>query len=268
MTDAPPRLVDSHCHLDYLDEEALVETVSRAVRAGVRGMLTICTSLKAVDKVRAIAAAHQPHVALAVGVHPHRVGEDGVPNEGMLTALGETAEVAGLGETGLDYFYDKSPRDQQQESFRRHIRASKAAGVPFIVHTRDADLDTIRILDEEAGADGHAGVLHCFSSGRALAERALEHGMYVSFSGILTFNNAEAVRDVAKDVPLDRLLVETDTPFLAPVPRRGKSNEPAYTVHTARKLAELKGVSEAELAARTTENFARLFPKAAGLATA
>ena len=268
MSAAGPRFVDSHCHLDYLDSEALAETVARSVRAGVRGMLTICTSLNAVDKVRAIADAHAPHVAMAAGLHPHRVGEEGVPEEAALTALGQADDVAGLGETGLDYFYDKSPRDQQQESFRRHIRAAQAAGVPFIVHTRDADVDTIRILDEEAGADGLQGVLHCFSSGRALAERALEHGMYVSFSGILTFNNAQAVRDVAKDVPLDRLLVETDAPFLAPVPKRGKANEPAYTIHTARKLAELKGVSEEALAEATTANFARLFPKAARLAAA
>jgi len=265
---AAPRLVDSHCHLDHLSPEERAEAVQRAVSAGVRGMLTICTSLKAVDSVAGIVAEHGPHVAMAVGLHPHRVGEEGVPEEAVLTGLGERPDVAGLGETGLDYFYDKSPRDQQQESFRRHIRASNATATPFIVHTREADTDTVRILDEEAGPDGLKGVLHCFSSGRALAERALEHGMYISFSGILTFNNAQAVRDVAADVPLDRLLVETDAPFLAPIPMRGKRNEPGYTVHTARKLAELKGVSEEELAAATTANFARLFPKAAGLASA
>ncbi|MGZ0187535.1 MAG: TatD family hydrolase [Alphaproteobacteria bacterium] len=262
------RLVDSHCHLDMLEEATRRDVVERAIRAGVRGMLTICTSLSAVDTVAAIAAEFSPNVAMAVGVHPHRVGTEGIPEEGRLTELGLRSDVMGLGETGLDYFYDKSPREEQQESFRRHIRASHASGVPFIVHTRDADDDTIRILDEEAGPNGHAGLLHCFSSGRALAERALEHGMYVSLSGILTFNNAEDIRAIATDVPLDRLLVETDAPFLAPVPMRGKQNEPAYTLHTARKLAEVKGVSEDEIAAATTANFARLFTKAQGLVTA
>lgn len=264
----PVRLVDSHCHLDHLDAAARREAVARAVRAGVRGMLTICTSLAATEDVAEIAREHSPHVKMAVGVHPHRVGAEGVPEQATLEALAARDDVAGLGETGLDYFYDKSPRDEQAESFRRHIRASNAKGVPFIVHTRDADADTIRILDDEAAAGRLSGVLHCFSSGRALAERALELGMYVSLSGILTFNNAEEVRAIAADVPLDRLLVETDTPFLAPVPMRGKKNEPAYTVHTAKKLAELKGVSETELAEATTANFARLFPKAAGLASA
>ncbi len=264
----PPRLVDSHCHLDHLPPDERAEAIARAVRAGVRGMLTICTSLAAVEDVAAIVRADSAHVAMAVGLHPHRVGEEGVPEEATLRALGERPDVAGLGETGLDYFYDKGPRDQQKESFRRHIRAAQAAGVPFIVHTRDADADTIAILDETAEQGRLSGVLHCFSSGRALAERALELGMHISLSGILTFNNAEEIREIARDVPLDRLLVETDTPFLAPVPKRGKRNEPAYTVHTARRLAEVKGVSEAELAAATTANFAALFPKAAGLAAA
>jgi len=261
-------LVDSHCHLDHLPPDERAEAIARAVRAGVRGMLTICTSLAAVDAVAAIAAANRPHVAMAAGLHPHRVGDEGVPEQATLDALGAREDVAGLGETGLDYFYDKSPRDQQQESFRRHIRASQTTGAPFIVHTRNADADTIRILDDAAADGPLAGVLHCFSSGRALAERALEHGLYISLSGIITFNNAEEIRAIAADVPLDRLLVETDTPFLAPVPKRGKRNEPAYTVHTARKLAELKGISEAEIATATTANFARLFPKAAGLAAA
>jgi len=263
-----PRLVDSHCHLDHLPPDERAEAVARAVRAGVRGMLTICTSLAAVDDVAGIVAANRPHVAMAVGLHPHRVGDEGVPTEDQLTALGAREDVAGLGETGLDYFYDKSPRDEQQESFRRHIRASQATGTPFIVHTRNADGDTVRILEEEAANGQLAGVLHCFSSGRALAERALELGLYISLSGILTFNNAEEVRAIAADVPMDRLLVETDTPFLAPTPMRGKRIEPAYTIHTARKLANLKGVSEADIAASTTANFAALFPKAAGLAAA
>lgn len=265
---APLRLVDSHCHLDHLEGAARREAVERAVRAGVRGMLTICTSLRATEDVAAIAAEFSPHVCMAVGLHPHRVGDEGVPSQEVLNTLGRRADVAGLGETGLDYFYDKSPRDEQQESFRRHIRAAHETDTPFIVHTRDADADTIEILNSEAKDGRQSGVLHCFSSGRALAERALELGMYISLSGILTFNNAEDIRAIAKDVPLDRLLVETDTPFLAPVPKRGRQNEPAFTVHTAKRLADVKGVSEEELAAHTTANFARLFSKAAGLASA
>jgi TatD DNase family protein len=262
------RLVDSHCHLDMLDAEARCEAVARAVRAGVRGMLTIATRLSAAEDVIAIAAEHSPHVMAAVGVHPHRVGENGVPEEAELIEWGNRPDVAGLGETGLDYFYDSSPRDMQQESFRRHIRASNETGVPFIVHTRNADADTIQILKDEATGEGLNGVLHCFSSGREVADAALELGMYVSLAGILTFKNAQDVQNTAADVPLDRLLVETDTPFLAPIPMRGKPNEPAYVVHTARKLGELKGVSEEEISAQTTANFARLFSKAARLAEA
>lgn len=263
-----PQIVDSHCHLDMIEEDARDEAVARAVRAGVRGMLTICTSLNAVDKVAEIARKYGDHVAMAAGVHPHRVGAEGTPEPAVLEALIARPDVAALGETGLDYFYDKSPRDAQQESFRRHIAAAKAADAPFIVHTREADEDTISILEEQAEGGSLKGVLHCFSSGRKLAERAVALGMHVSFSGILTFKNAMSVQEVAADIPMDRILVETDAPFLAPIPMRGKPNEPAYTVHTARKLAELKGVSEDEIAEATTRNFAELFPKAARLAAA
>lgn len=262
------RLVDSHCHLDMLEPEQRDEAIARAIRAGVRGMLTIATRLAAAEDVLAIAAANRPHVMAAVGVHPHRVGECGVPTEQELTDWGNREDVAGLGETGLDYFYDKSPRDEQQESFRRHIRASKTTGTPFIVHTRNADADTIAILKEEAAGEPLRGVLHCFSSGSGLADAALELGMYVSFAGIVTFKNAQDVQAVASNVPLDRLLVETDSPFLAPIPLRGKPNEPGYVIHTARKLADLKGVSEEEISTATTANFARLFSKAAELASA
>jgi TatD DNase family protein len=262
------RLIDSHCHLDMLEPEARAEAVSRAVRAGVRGMLTIATRLSVADAVITIAAEHSPHVMAAVGVHPHRVGDNGVPEEVELITWGNRSDVAGLGETGLDYFYDNSARDQQQESFRRHIRASNETATPFIVHTRNADADTITILKEEASGEGLKGVLHCFSSGRDVAEKALELGMYVSLAGILTFKNAKDVQDIAADMPLDRLLVETDSPFLAPIPMRGKPNEPGYVIHTARKLAELKGISEQEIAEATTANFARLFTKAAGLSEA
>ena len=264
----PSHFIDSHCHLDHLDEHARAEAVGRAIRAGVRGMLTICTSLTSVNQVAEIAASYKPNVAMAVGVHPHRVESDGIPTEEELTQLGMRTDVAGLGETGLDYFYNKSRKDFQQESFRRHIRASKKTNVPFIVHTRDADEDTIQILEEEADNGRQNGVLHCFSSGRALAERAVGLGMYISLSGILTFNNAKEIREIASDIPLDRLLIETDAPFLAPIPMRGKPNEPAYVVHTAKVLADLKGISIETLAHVTTENFTRLFPKAAELARA
>jgi len=260
--------IDSHCHLDHLEEDQRAEAVRRAVSAGVRGMLTICTSLSAIDRVAAIAAQNKPHVAMAVGLHPHRVEQEGVPLEDDLIEIGLRPDVAGLGETGLDYFYDKSPRDQQEESFRRHIRASHKSQVPFIVHTRDADEETAKILKEEAINGQQNGVLHCFSSGRALAELAIDLGMYISLSGILTFNNAKEIRDIAADMPLERLLIETDTPFLAPVPMRGKSNQPAYVVHTAKILAGIKGVSEEEIALQTTANFKRLFPKASELAEA
>ena len=173
----------------------------------------------------------------------------------------EHPKVIGIGETGLDFHYDNSPRPQQEASFRQHIAAARETGLPLIVHTRSADEDTCRILQEEAGKGAYPGVIHCFSAGRAVAETALEIGFHVSFSGILTFKKAEEVRAVARDVPVDRLLVETDAPYLAPVPHRGRRNEPAHVVHTAARLADIKGLDEAELARVTTDNFFRLFSK-------
>ncbi len=170
--------------------------------------------------------------------------------------------LVGIGETGLDYYYDRSPRADQRANFRAHIRAARATGLPLIVHARDADDDTAAILVEEAGQGAYPGVMHCFSAGRALAEAALDLGLYISLSGIVTFRNAEDLRQIVRDVPLDRLLVETDSPFLAPMPNRGKRNEPAFVVHTARAVAELKGIDETALADATTENFFRLFSKA------
>jgi len=199
-----------------------------------------------------------------VGVHPQQSGEGEIPSVAEIVATADHPRVIGIGESGLDYFYDKSPRDVQQESFRRHIRAAREAGLPLCIHARDADEDVARILAEEQRAGGSFGfLLHCFSSGRGLAEAALAMGGYLSFSGIVTFPKSEENRAIARDVPLDRLLVETDSPFLAPVPLRGKRCEPAYTVHTARVLAEVKGVAEAEMARITTENFHRLYAKAA-----
>ena len=254
-------LVDSHCHLDFPDFEGEIDAlVERAREAGVGCLVTICTRPRQADAVIALAERHE-NVFCAIGLHPHHVAAEGMPEEGDLVALARHPKVVGLGETGLDYHYDRSPRDLQQESFRRHIRAAAKAAVPFIVHSRNADTDTASILEEEA-AGQVPGVMHCFSSGRALADTALELGLYVSLSGIVTFRNSTALREIAADIPLDRLLVETDAPFLAPVPMRGKRNEPAYVVHTAAVTADLKGVSAEEFAAASTDNFFRLFTKA------
>ncbi len=254
-------LVDSHCHLDFPDFEGEVDAlVERAREAGVGFMVTICTRPRQAEAVIALAERHD-NVFCAIGLHPHHVEAEGMPEEGALVAFAEHPRVVALGETGLDYHYDRSPRELQQESFRRHIRAARRADVPFVVHSRNADADTAAILEEET-AGQVPGVMHCFSSGRALADKALELGLYISFSGIVTFRNSQALREIAAGVPLDRLLVETDAPFLAPVPMRGKRNEPAYVVHTAAVTAQLQGVSEEAFAAASTDNFFRLFPKA------
>ena len=254
-------LVDSHCHLDFPDFEGEIDAlVQRAREAGVGCLVTICTRPRQAEAVIALAERHES-VFCAIGLHPHHVAAEGLSEEGDLAALAEHPKVVALGETGLDYHYDRSPRELQQECFRRHIRAAAKAGVPFVVHSRNADTDTAMILKEEA-AGQVPGVMHCFSSGRELAEKALELGLYISLSGIVTFRNSQALREIAADVPLDRLLVETDAPFLAPVPMRGKRNEPAYVVHTAAVAAKLKGVSEEAFAAASTDNFFRLFPKA------
>ncbi len=261
-------LIDSHCHLDFdVFEAERAAFVARAVAAGVDRMVSINTRLSTFDRLAAIAEAH-PEVWCTVGVHPHQAGEefDGCSVE-RIVALSRHPRVVAIGESGLDYFYDKSPRDLQQESFRRHVRACLETGLALVVHTRDAEADTMAILREEAGRGNEAGlrgVLHCFTGSRALAEEALAFGFHVSFSGILTFKKSEDLRAVARIVPLDRLLVETDAPYLAPEPMRGKSNEPAYVVHTARRLAEVMGISPEALAAATTANVERLFRGMAG----
>ena len=254
-------LVDSHCHLDFPDFGGEVDDlVARARAAGVGILLTICTRPRLAAESIAIAERHDG-VRCAVGLHPHHVAAEGMPDEDDLLALAAHPKVVGIGETGLDYHYDRSPRDLQQESFRRHIRASRRAGLPFIVHSRNADADTAKILREEA--EGRVpGVMHCFSSTRELAEKSLELGLYISLSGIVTFRNSEELRGIVRDIPADRLLVETDAPFLAPVPKRGRRNEPAFVVHTAAEVARLKGLGEAEFAEQSTSNFHRLFTKA------
>ncbi len=255
-------LIDSHCHLDYLARDGdLEEIVGRARRAGVSAMVTICTKLSEFEIVRGIAQRF-PEVSCSVGVHPHEAAAEGQESPDRLCGLAGLPEVVGIGETGLDYFYDHSPREAQQRSFRSHIAAARETGLPLIVHTRDADADTVAILREEARDGTLAGVIHCFTAGPGLAEAALELGFYIGVSGIMTFKKAEALRETLRRVPLERLLVETDAPYLAPVPQRGKQNEPAFVVHTAAALAELKAVEADELAAVTTDNFFTLFSRA------
>lgn len=254
-------IIDSHCHLDYPDlAPDLSGVLARAANAGVGAMLTIGTRLRDFPRVRAIAEAH-PNVVCSVGIHPHEAANEAADAAALIDAAAHP-RVVGIGETGLDYFYDRSPRDQQQTNFRVHIDAAQRVGLPLIVHTRDADNDTAAILKEAAGQGRLTGVLHCFTSSQWLAEQALALGFYISISGIITFKNAEDLRRTVKAVPLDRLLVETDSPFLAPVPVRGRPCEPAFVTHTAAKVAELKGVTRDALAAATTANFRALFPKA------
>lgn len=256
-----PVLVDSHCHLDFPDFGPEVdEVVARAHAAGVGLMVTISTKVSEFDRVKAVAERF-PHVFCTVGIHPHEAASEPETDKATLVELAKHPKVVGIGETGLDYFYEHSPREAQQRNFRAHIAAARETGLPLIVHTRDADEDTAQILDEEMGKGAFPGLLHCFSSGPQLAEKALELGFYVSFSGIVTFKNAESLRETAATVPMDRLLVETDAPYLAPVPKRGKRNEPGFVVHTAARLAEIKGVTAAELAEATTANFLKLFAR-------
>jgi len=255
-------LVDSHCHLDFPDfADDLDGVVARAKDAGIGWMLTIGTHITKFDQVRAVAERFD-NIWCTVGIHPHEAAREPETDAVQLQTLAEHPKVIGLGETGLDYFYEKGPREEQQRNFRSHIQAARETGLPLIVHARNADVDTADILEEEYAKGAFPGLLHCFSSGPGLAKRALDLGFYISFSGIVTFKNAEEVRRVAKDVPLNQLLVETDAPYLAPVPNRGKTNEPAFTALTAAKVAELKGLEAEEFATVTTDNFFRLFAKA------
>ncbi len=255
--------VDSHCHLDFPDlAEDRDGVLARAADAGVGTMVTISTKMSTFEAVRGVAEDHD-HIWCSLGVHPHHVAEEErVPAE-RLIELASHPKVIGIGETGLDYYYDRSPRDVQAASFRTHIKAARETGLPVIVHTRDAEEDTAKILREEMEEGAFTGLLHCFSSGPGLARAAIDLGLYISFSGILTFNKSEELREIAGQVPEDRLLVETDAPYLAPAPKRGKRNEPAFVAHTARKLAQVRGWSEERTAETTTENFFRLFTKAA-----
>jgi TatD DNase family protein len=255
-------LIDSHCHLDYFTAAELPAVLGRAAAAGVGEMVSIGTTLAQAPTVTAIAAAHA-NVWATVGVHPHHAAEAEIPQPEALAALAAHPKVVGIGESGLDYFYDRAPRDVQAASFRANLRAARLAGVPLVIHARDADADIAQILHQERAEGGDfAFLLHCFSSSRGLAEAAIALGGYVSFSGILTFPKSQELRDIARDLPAERLLVETDSPYLAPVPLRGKRNEPAFVAHTARVLAGLRGLSPEGLAELTTANFRRLFRKA------
>lgn len=256
-------IVDSHCHLDYPGlAERLPEVIARAEAAGVRLMLTIGTRVNQFERVLAIAEAHE-NIYCSVGTHPHHAAEEPEISVEHLVRLASHPKVVAIGEAGLDYHYDFSPLDAQAASFRNHIAAARETGLPLIVHSRDAEDDTATILEQEMGQGAFKFVLHCFSSKRSLAERGLAIRAYVSFSGILTFKAAEDIRETARLVPMDRLLVETDAPYLAPVPYRGKGNEPAYTAFTLECLADVRKISKTEMARATSDNFFRLFNKAA-----
>jgi TatD DNase family protein len=255
-------LVDSHCHLDFPDfAPDLGAVVARAHDAGVKTCVSIGTKLSGFDRIREISEQF-PDVWCSVGVHPHEAKVEPLADAAPLIERARHAKVVGIGETGLDYYYEHSPRDEQIANFRAHIEAARETKLPLIVHTRDADDDTISVLRDEMGKGAFTGLIHCFTGTRRLAEAALDLGFSISASGIATFKKSEDLRAVLHDVPMDRFLVETDAPFLAPVPNRGKVNEPAFVVHTAAAIAALKGVDKDEFARVTTDNFFRLFTKA------
>ncbi|MCB1531246.1 MAG: TatD family hydrolase [Alphaproteobacteria bacterium] len=260
--------IDSHCHLNHerFGDMTPDDIVASAKAAGVEGMLNISCQITG-DFPTVLATAERfDNVWCSIGTHPHDAGLKGekeISREKLVEMASSNPKIIAIGETGLDYYYDNSPRADQEISFRKHIQACIEADLPIIIHARDADADIARIMFEEEGAGTSLkGVMHCFSSGRGLAEAALEFGFYISFSGIVTFNQAQELRDIAKDVPLDHILVETDAPFLAPVPFRGKTNEPAYVQHTGSVLAKLHNISQEKLASHSKNNFFKLFNKA------
>ena len=258
-----PEITDSHCHLDFPDFEGqLPQIIANAAEAGVTRMVTICTKLRLEPQVRAIAEAHAP-VFYAAGTHPMSAADEPMATIDQLTALARHPKCVGLGETGLDYHYTSDSAAVQQQSLRIHIAAARETGLPLIIHARAADGDMARILSEEFRNGAYTCVMHCFSSGPALARAALDLGFYLSMSGIAAFPKSEALRDIFAAAPVDRILVETDAPYLAPPPHRGKRNEPAYTAHTARVGADIFGLDYPTFAAQTQANFDRLFAKAA-----
>jgi len=256
-----PFLVDSHCHLDFPDfAEDRADLIARAKAEGVGLFVTISTFVSKIETLKAITRDH-PEVYASVGTHPHNAAAEPDVSTADLVHLSQDQRIVAIGEAGLDYFYDKAPRDIQETVFRRHIAAARETGLPLVIHSRDADDDMIRILEDESGKGTFPFILHCFSAGPWLAEVGVALGGHVSFSGILAFKKSEEIRAIAADLPMERLLVETDAPYLAPPPYRGKRNEPAYVRHTAEVLAETKGVDLATIARQTSDNFFALFSK-------
>jgi len=254
-------LIDSHCHLDFPDfKDGLDGVLARAKEAGIDRLVTISTRVRRQDGLLAIAERF-PEVFCSVGTHPHHAHEELDIGAADLVARTRHPKVVAIGEAGLDYHYDNSPRAAQEQGFRTHIAAARETGLPLVIHSRDADDDMARILREETGKGAFPAVLHCFTGGRALALAGIELGLYVSFTGILTFKNSTELRAIAAELPADRILVETDAPYLAPAPYRGKRCEPAYVVETAKVLAKTRGVSLEDIARQTTANFLRLFNK-------
>src|SRR5664279_1243750 len=254
-------LVDSHCHLDFPDfASELDAVVARARAAGIGRIVTISTRVKKHAQVLAVAEKY-PEIFCSVGTHPHNAQEEPDIDAAALVAIAKHPKVVAIGEAGLDYHYDNSPRAAQEQGLRAHIQAARETGLPLVIHAREADADMARILREETGKGAFPAVLHCFTGGRDLAFAAIELGHYVSLTGILTFKNSQNLRDIAAALPPDRILVETDAPYLAPLPFRGKRNEPSYVVETAKVLAATRGVSLEEITRQTTENFFRLFNK-------
>ena len=261
-----PLLVDSHCHLDFPDFNGEVgDVVARAHAAGVGLMVTISTKVSEWDRVRAVAERF-PHVFCTVGIHPHEADSEPETHAATLIEMARHPKVVGIGETGLDYYYEHAPRKAQKRAFLAHIAASRETGLPLVIHTREADDDTADILRTEMAKGTFPALLHCFTSSQQLADIALDLGLYISLSGIVTFNSAKALQETARSIPLDRLLVETDTPFLAPVPHRGKPNEPAFVVDVVERLATVRGCLPEHLAGCTWRNACRLFglPESAG----
>ncbi|OPF89994.1 TatD family hydrolase [Rhodopseudomonas palustris] len=254
-------LVDSHCHLDFPDfADDLAGIVARAEASGVGRMVTISTRVRKLPDLVAIAERF-PTVYCSVGTHPHHADEeDGIATD-ELVKLAQHPKVVAFGEAGLDYFYEMGSREAQERGFRAHIAAARETGLPLVIHTREADEDCGKILEDEMGKGAFRAVLHCYTGGRDLAMQAIDLGLMISFTGILTFKKSQALRDLAAELPADRVLVETDSPYLAPGKYRGKRNEPSYVVETAKVLAEVRGVSLDEIARQTTENFFRLFGK-------
>ena len=256
-----PFLVDRHCHLDFPDfEDDIAGIIDRAGAENVGLMVTICTRIRQFEKIHQLALSHQ-NIYCSVGTHPNNANEETDISIENIIDISCKDKVVAIGEAGLDYHYDKATPANQAAGLRNHIAAARETQLPLVIHARDADADMISILEDEMGKGAFPAILHCFSSGRRLAEVGVDLGLYVSFSGILTFKSATEIQAIAADIPMDRLLVETDAPYLAPTPFRGKRNEPAYVTKTAAKLAELKGVTLDEITAATTENFFRLFTK-------